>query len=779
MKLPEFRTPRRGSLPRESLGVAAQQQRNKLGVFGAVTNLADNLARQKIESDTAEQNSAYGDFVSQVEQEMAAVESLTPQQLRDAGLEEADGVQLVDAGGADRDYLLRHEWYPQLMNKRMEAAEEEYGNKIMHAPSRKAWQAEQRTRRQDYVGRLAKQSAADAQKLLFREAEAKMADDQANGRWQSMIDRAQSNPSYYAFPDKRQAWVEAAQFGRFEQGVKLTMATEDSEAQYGLANQLLDESNDYPATMEQRVILSTQLEASATQARREEVEELTEANSAQIIAGNVSAIESAIKTLRAEEFKTNSNGTEIGVESGLTRRESLTELRRLGQGLSAVRAKQTAADTNYLARQRGFVDRTLTAAEDNPLLDPHELDRAEAALKQVEQHHLDRGKQYTDQADANRLEKLNQARRENAAAREISIMPLGMQHGLLTNLQGRDQTVEVTRGQQMIDKIIENSERELASNSIRYARSLGWQIDELPSMNDPSYFEALSTRVDTDAAIATHWGKSSGPLDEVAELPILMNQLKEMDQEQRNNWFGATVMTMGEEKSKVLFEQMFEDDDYMPAMTGVLVAENAMDVALQIQSGAAYRKDPNFQMRDRITVRQDINEALGDAYGRGPQRGARMKAIMDHIAYQMIQAEGGAASEGSDYVDTAIEAVTGGMVNIHGSTVEVPARGISKTQVNQFVDHFEDNPQDLPNIAGAKKESIAREWGGRFRLEPSESVGVYYIRDRRGKNRLGTDGGSLLMAADDEGNPTGVPAMVEFFKVNPPLPYVSRGTVAR
>lgn len=772
MKLPPVRMPNRSRLPRQNLGPAIQQQRNKLGVFNAITELGSNLSQQKIEADTAEQNAAYGDFVTQVEQELAGVDRLTPQQLRDAGLGEEEGVVLTDAGGVDRDYLLRHEWYPQLVDKRMGEAEESFGNKIMHAPAREAWRNEQKARRNDYITRLTKQSAQQAEELEYRDTEAKVSSMLKNGQWQSAIDMADSSPSYALRPDRKQAIKDAAIWGRFEQGAKTTMVNGDSATIHNEAEALIDPERDLPGTLEQRTNLASQMRTRAEQKRREEVEYLTEANTASIVSGDLEAVQKAYELLKNEEYAEDQNGWEYGKGSGLYRREALTEQQRLRQAIGAIRTKKAAADVNYLASGRAEVKSVIDAAANNPLMDMHEFDRADAILSDIEQHWRERGHDQPAQTDANLKEEVRRARRENALTRELSLLPLAGQHQILTGLRNENQNARQAEAATTLAKIVENSERELASNSINYARSVGWQIDEMPPMSDmPAFLETLSSRVDTDASIRTHWGKSSGPLDEVTELPLLMNQLQDMDQQQRNEFLGLVVQTLGEDKSKVVFEQMFEGDDYMPAITGILMAESAPNVALQIQAGAEYAAQEDFVMRDRNDVRTEVNELLGDAYGRGPQRGARIQAIMDHIAYQMVTSGDYAVTDGGDFVDEAIQAVTGGIFDLHESKVEAPMRGVTKTQMRQFEDHFEDNPGDLPNIYGGNKQSIANQWGGRFRLEPSDRVGVYYIRDTRGKNPTNSAGGSLLMGADGEGNPTGVPAVVEFRLVNPPIHY--------
>jgi len=738
MKLPPFQGSRRAQLPRQNLAPAVQQQRNKLGVLDAVVNLGQNIAQQHREMQVAEQNSAYGDYVNQVEQELASVQTLTPQQLRDAGLSETDGVQLKDAGGADRDAMMRHEWYPQLVNKRMQEASERFGNKIMDRTVREAWVRDQNTRREDYVTRLTKQSADDANRYMMQQAEAKNRADLEMGNYQSIIDRVNTVPGYAQNPVEKQMWVQRAETGRFVSQADNVLQTGSSEQIMALQETLVDRETDLPISDAERTRLAISARNNGRRVRGEELDVYSEPYREAIRRGDNKTMQQQLEYLQAEDYGSNPSDF-------LTADENIALQNELRSGIRMSTSKVTAQINAEVSRLTQGINDAIGVMDGGGYLDPLAIGQARDYISEQSDLYKVAGKE-APLEHFNRVAKFNKLVEQNERRRGYMSMPHAERTEKLQGLQlgsSTESNIEYQLAKES-DKAIDEA---LTTNPFATVRMLGLDMNAEPLPNDPfsfEYLDALPNRWLNAENISGHYGEDIDLLDEV-EIVTLSNAMDNADPNTNLDFMGGVAMKMGPDGALQFWDAAEYGDAYMPVVAGMMVAEGRYSVGEEILAGHQLLKGEEGQAPFKIPYENQATayliENMGDAFGDPFRRNNRRDAIM--AVYAKRLAESGEIDTNefdSELLDSAMNAVMGGeMVEINGVTQEPPDKNVTQDQVDRWVSQLVNsrNADDLPEFDPvenhlSKPEVSKGLRSGRYTLTPSGKRGVWYIMDNQG-----------------------------------------------
>lgn len=214
MRLPDIQygaTPGVSNAPTPQQAVAASAQ--KMNILQKAQTAADEIATDYREYNVTKADNAYADEMAQFRKETSKLSVLTPGQV--AALD-------IDIDTEDREYVPKIEWYPKLLEKRMEEYRGKHAASIRSPIDRNRWSSEIRKNDDKILEKEIEYAAAESRKFLAVE---KM-NDAENAANAGMWDTARSvyaDPVFSSSPEmesKRESALAAIDLAQGQETIR-------------------------------------------------------------------------------------------------------------------------------------------------------------------------------------------------------------------------------------------------------------------------------------------------------------------------------------------------------------------------------------------------------------------------------------------------------------------------------------------------------------------------------------------------------------------------------
>lgn len=217
----------------------------------------------------------------------------------------------------------------------------------------------------------------------------------------------------------------------------------------------------------------------------------------------------------------------------------------------------------------------------------------------------------------------------------------------------------------------------------------------------------------------------------------------------------ATIMQTMPAEAPGVFAELDKKGANVMAGVGGMFLEGRPDVAKRIEFGRdALKNEPDLLPR-KVDYEGEMNDLLGDAYGRGTELRATIeKMILSNYA-------GYAAAPGSGIIggtdgaldpeafERSIEDVTGGLIEHRGYIMPVPRRGKTQDDFDDWF-HLALSPSDFQGIDGYTPELAFEVTRGRANAARLilRRPGQYAVAWQSSDPQLGTEGEVSFKRAD-------------------------------
>jgi len=423
------------------------------------------------------------------------------------------------------------------------------------------------------------------------------------------------------------------------------------------------------------------------------------------------------------------------------------------------------------------VDQTATALVKDPTTSDTSVGAAFANLEAIAQSYYANGEAPPREVETARL-RLVQAQADAHTTLDIWRDP-GQASRHLSSIVGNDPAAVHQRA--VVEEAIESRAKHLATDAVTFADKIGMDAPPLPAIGSENYAAALSHRFDVHTQLENTFGTDiSGPLS-AGEVDDLMVWLTQKGPDGVLAYAGSLQATVGYEGSDALWNQLNKTDDNSLLPVAGRMANRDMDVqATNMLIGEQWLNDSKsaFKPTELTKVKAGIREELGQAFGEDSLAAARhQKAALAYYTYLLGAPETrGDFSYDSGLAEAAVQAVTGGTLQMNGRTVVAPAKGVEQYDLDRWRDNLRGD--SIPPVLDATGAIIpARDiedgldrtgFGPRYQLVEQGTPGTYYIMDSRSLNAGGTAGAFLYDGS--EGHKKGALATIRYnptLSVNP------------
>ncbi|PLW82239.1 hypothetical protein CWI75_10700 [Kineobactrum sediminis] len=277
-----------------------------------------------------------------------------------------------------------------------------------------------------------------------------------------------------------------------------------------------------------------------------------------------------------------------------------------------------------------------------------------------------------------------------------------------------------------LEQVRDQTASAIQSDSMAFAQRTGQVQNVLPTPQAPEFFEILKERDAADLSIQQAYGNSTGLMSSI-EADAMQGWLMTADMKQITDLSVMVGTAMGD-RAPLFWEQLVKSG------AGVLAVAGSLDhhTAGRVLAGRDVRQEEIYTPAQLKGLRSDAMDVMGGAYGLNTtERRARAEAAVNFVIATEIM--GGETS-----IDDAVEAVTGGLIQFNGQTLNAPEPGTDSTDVRNWVRGL--TSEDLPFIRQGSREDI---------LEQLQDGGINLIPAGVGRFELQrVDTGTLLTTGD-------------------------------
>lgn len=251
---------------------------------------------------------------------------------------------------------------------------------------------------------------------------------------------------------------------------------------------------------------------------------------------------------------------------------------------------------------------------------------------------------------------------------------------------------------------------------------------EIPPLNFDDIARSLSQRqIAYDATIA-QFGTASGYLKE-QESALVAERLSAMGSDEVIAFAGQVEAGLGD-NAIFFWEQLKQKNVGAVSVAGQMHSMGMVTEAKDVVFGNKLLKDKSVVFENNKEITSPIRAELGTAYAyNNTENTYREQAILG--AYAAIAWRNGETETGlnSDWLDQAIETVTGGVFEINGVKLTAPQKGITEDRMQQWVDNMA--PDYIRSNGGSPTmppEQVSEDLkDGSLQIVPS-SANTYFVR---------------------------------------------------
>lgn len=204
----------------------------------------------------------------------------------------------------------------------------------------------------------------------------------------------------------------------------------------------------------------------------------------------------------------------------------------------------------------------------------------------------------------------------------------------------------------------------------------------------PGAVNELTARVNQMVQAADDMDSFTGFLDNVTEMPQFAAKLEQMTWDQKADYIPQINNAVGKKHNRDFYDQLIRNGvETTFAVAGQISDKFGHEAAVSVLRGAEARKaDPNLIGDSQMELDAFMASDLFPAYTGDPTMQKAMKTAFQNVYADMTNSAGG----GRDTYDenraaTALQKVTGGIVEYNDSLFPVPVKGFTEKSMNRWI----------------------------------------------------------------------------------------------
>ena len=362
----------------------------------------------------------------------------------------------------------------------------------------------------------------------------------------------------------------------------------------------------------------------------------------------------------------------------LNEAERLTYITKLKSAIGSLEKKSEVNYDAQMKRLKRDIDRTVDSIENGNIVDTEQLssllERANAAYSLDEDGmvlHYDKLNEIVSYAD-----EVVAFTQQNNATREKIIASMR---------KGGLDTYEAVKL-----KVFQNVDNNIARRIEDDVVSLGSDVGliGIANMPDPSnteeYMKWLSSRGDSHDALVSAYGE--GAFLTKDEQALISNNLELMTNDQKMYYMGMVSESLGND-APLYWQQFTDSEDGIYAVAGTAYAQGDIGASRAILNGKQFIDSGSYVKPPKIDMDMAQSKFISGAFGLDSQRSAVKSAV--EAAYAHLAKKDGEYDSSQLFntkrYETAVNMVTGGLVEIGGNIVAPPIRGMQRKEFDSYI----------------------------------------------------------------------------------------------